>query len=139
MSSGLSSFVGIRDTAKQLYCDELGTVYRALSAEASTAYGLSPVFTVHDETGQVKGPRSELYEALETASAAHERPLSIIISTQAPTDGDLLSLLIDDALAGADPMNKAVLYSADKELDPFSVKAIRQANPHFDDFMNKEE
>ena len=85
MSPDLSDCIVIRDTAKQLFCPELGTLYRALSAEASTAYGLSPVFTVHDELGQVKGPRSELYEALETASAAQEEPLSIVISTQAPT------------------------------------------------------
>jgi phage terminase large subunit-like protein len=57
-----------------------------LSADATTAYGLSPALTIHDELGQVKGPRSELYEALETATAAQEEPLSIVISTQAPTD-----------------------------------------------------
>ena len=61
MSPDLNAVVAVRDTAKQLACQELGTLYRALSAEASTAYGLSPVFTVHDELGQVKGPRSELY------------------------------------------------------------------------------
>lgn len=139
MSPQLSEYVVIRDTAKQLFCPELGTLYRALSAEASTAYGLSPVFTVHDELGQVKGPRSELYEALETASAAQEAPLSIIISTQAPTDADLLSLLIDDALTGADPRNKVVLHSAPLDADPFSEETIRLANPHYDEFMNKEE
>jgi phage terminase large subunit-like protein len=139
MSPDLSDVVVIRDTAKQLFCPELGTLYRALSADASTAYGLSPVFVVHDELGQVKGPRSELYEALETASAAQEQPLSIVISTQAPTDADLLSLLIDDALTGADPRNKVELCTAPMDLDPFSVKAIRAANPHYDDFMNKEE
>lgn len=131
--------VVIRDTAKQLFCPELGTLYRALSADAATAYGLSPVFVVHDELGQVKGPRSELYEALETASAAQEQPLSIVISTQAPTDSDLLSMIIDDALTGADPRVKVELYTAPLEADPFSVKAIRAANPHFDDFMNQEE
>ena len=139
MSPDLSQYVLIRDTAKQLFCPELGTLYRALSAEASTAYGLSPAFTVHDELGQVKGPRFELYEALETASAAQEQPLSIVISTQAPTDSDLLSLLIDDALTGTDPRIKVELCTAPKDLDPFSEEAIRAANPHFDDFMNKEE
>jgi phage terminase large subunit-like protein len=139
MSPDLQSYVAVRDTAKQLYCGELGTLYRALSAEASTAYGLSPVFVVHDELGQVKGARSELYEALETASAAQESPLSIVISTQAPTDADLLSVLIDDALTKSDPRIKVELYTADMKLDPFSEEAIRQANPHFDDFMNKEE
>jgi phage terminase large subunit-like protein len=101
MSPDLSQFVGIRYTAKQLFCAELGTLYRALSAEASTAYGLSPVLIIHDELGQVKGPRSELYEALETATGAQEAPLSIVISTQSPTDADLLSLLIEDGLSGA--------------------------------------
>lgn len=139
MSPDLSAVVTPRDTAKQLVCGELGTVYKALSAEASTAYGLSPVFVVHDELGQVKGPRSELYEAMETASAAQESPLSIVISTQAPTDADLLSLLIDDAKSGADPLQKCFLYTADVDLDPFSDEAIRAANPAFDEFMNQAE
>ena len=41
MSPDLYSVVTVRDTAKQLYCAELGTLYRALSADASTAFGLS--------------------------------------------------------------------------------------------------
>lgn len=139
MSPELSEYVQVKDSAKMLVCRWLGTEYRALSADASTAMGLSPVFVVHDELGQVRGPRSELYEAMETASAAHEQPLSIIISTQAPTDADLLSLLIDDALTGADPRVKVALHSAPMDLDPFSDAAIKAANPHFDVFMNKEE
>lgn len=139
MSPDLSAVVHVRDSGKQLFCPELGSLYRALSADASTAYGLSPVFVVHDELGQVKGPRSELYEALETAGAAQESPLSIVISTQAPTDADLLSLLIDDGLTGADPRIKVELCTAPLDLDPFSEKAIRAANPHFSDFMNQEE
>lgn len=139
MSPDLSAYVSIRDTRKQLYCKELGTLYRALSAEASTAFGLSPALNVHDELGQVRGPRSELYEALETASAAQEEPLSIIISTQAPTDADLLSVLIDDALTGRDPTNKVVLYTAPEKADPFCEETIRMANPHYDVFMNKRE
>lgn len=139
MSPDLAEYVVIRDTAKQLACPELGTLYRALSADAPTAFGLSPAFTVHDELGQVKGPRSELYEAIETAAAAQDEPLSIIISTQAPTDADLLSLLIDDALSGSDPSLKVRLYTTPLDADPFDDKTIRQANPHFDVLMNKAE
>src|SRR3546814_5845108 len=120
MSPELNAVVIVRDTAKELVCAEIGTKYRALSADASTAYGLSPVFTVHDELGQVRGPRSELYEALETASGAHEDPLSVVISTQAPTDADLLSILIDDATKGADPKVKLALFTSDPEADPFT-------------------
>jgi phage terminase large subunit-like protein len=132
----LSPVVGVRDTAKQLHCPELGTLYRALSAEASTAYGLSPVLIVHDELGQVNGPRSELYEALETATGAQDAPLSIIISTQAPTDADLLSVLIDDALKGGDDRVVVSLYTAPMDADPFDEASIRAANPAFGDFQN---
>jgi phage terminase large subunit-like protein len=137
-SADLNAAIGIRDTAKQLYCAERGTLYRALSADASTAYGLSPVLVVHDELGQVKGPTSELYDALETATGAQAEPLSVVISTQAPTDGDLLSVLIDDAMMGADPKTVISLHSAPMDLDPFSDEAIRAANPAFGDFLNAE-
>jgi hypothetical protein len=42
----------IRETQKTLTCPSLGTIYRALSAEATTAFGLSPAVVVHDELGQ---------------------------------------------------------------------------------------
>ena len=138
MSEDLSSVISIRDTAKQLFCADLGTLYRALSADASTAMGLSPSLVIHDELGQVKGPRFELYEALETACAAQENPLSIVISTQAPTDADLLSLLIDDALTGADPRIKCVLYSVPMDKDPFDPEVLAEAQPNWH-LMNHEE
>lgn len=139
MSPDLQAVIVIRDTAKQLFCPDLGTLYRALSAEASTSFGLSPAFVVHDELGQVRGPRSQLYEAIESACAGQEEPLSIIISTQAPTDADLLSLIIDDAMTGADPLRKVILYTTPIEMDPFTEEAIKLANPHYDAFMNQEE
>jgi phage terminase large subunit-like protein len=62
-----------------------------------------------------------------------------VISTQAPTDADLLSVLIDDAMAGHDPRVVVSLYTADPDADPFSQDAIRQANPAFGDFLNAKE
>ena len=58
MNKDLASAVTIKETAKELACPELGTKYKALSAEASTAFGLSPALTIFDELGQVRGPRS---------------------------------------------------------------------------------
>lgn len=139
MSPLLSSLIAIRDTLKQLYCGRFGTTYKALSADASTAHGQSPIFAVHDELGQVRGPRSELFTAIENAMGAHERPMSVVISTQAPTDADLLSVLIDDALAGNDPRVVVSLYTAAMDLDPFSEEAIKAANPAFGDFLNAQE
>lgn len=139
MSPVLAAYAEPKDSGKRIVCPELGTVYRALSADAATAYGLSPVLTIHDELGQVKGPRSPLYDALETATAAQDQPLSIIISTQAPTDADLLSVLIEDAKKGRDPRTVLRFQTAPPEMDTFSVEAIRAANPAFDIFMNQEE
>ena len=137
-SPTLRPHITIRETAKEISATERGTTYTALSAEASTAFGLSPVFLVHDELGQVRGPRDELYEALETATAGQENPLSIVISTQAPTDADLLSVLIDDALTGVDKRVVISLYRAE-DGDPFALEAIKAANPAFGDFQNKTE
>lgn len=139
MSPDLASVITIRDTKKEMLCGELGAVYTALSADAKTKFGMSPRFLVHDELGQVKGPTFDLYESLETACAAHDNPLSIIISTQAATDADLLSLLIDEALTGHDPKTKVELFTAPIDMDPFSEEALRAANPHYDYFMNKDE
>jgi phage terminase large subunit-like protein len=139
MSPTLAPHVQIRETAKQLLCPEMGTKYKALSAEVATSFGLSPIFIVHDELGQVRGPKSELFEALETAVGAQAQPLSIIISTQAPTENDLFSILIDDALASHDKRVVLCLHTAPMELDPFEEKTIRLANPAFGDFQNAEE
>jgi phage terminase large subunit-like protein len=139
MSDMLMEFVHIKDTTRELLCKAWGTRYRALASEANTAFGLSPVFVVHDELGQVHGPRFSLYEALETATGAQENPLSIIISTQAPTDGDLLSILIDDAMAEHDPRTICSLYTAPDDEDPFDIETIRKANPALGHFLNETE
>lgn len=138
MSSTISEYVTVKDSAKQIVCPSLGTVYKALSADASTAMGLSPALVVHDELGQVRGPRFDLYEALETASAAQERPLSIVISTQAAKPDDLLSILIEDGKKSHDPRVKCVLYAVPDDKDPFDKEELRKAQPNWH-LMNHEE
>lgn len=139
LNPDLANSVTIRDTVKQLHAEGMGTLYTALSADGTTALGLSPVFVVHDELGAVKGDRHNLYEALETATAAQAAPMSIVISTQAPTDGDLLSRLIDDAKEAHDPTVKLFLWTANPDDDPFDDETIKQANPAFGEFQNVDE
>ena len=136
MKSELNDAVTVRDTNKELLCPERGTFYKALSADAKMTLGLSPCLIIHDELGQVSGPSHFLYEACETAVGAHESPLSVVISTQAATDADLLSVLIDDALEGNDPTIKVKLHTAPMDADPFAEETIRMANPAFGDFQN---
>ena len=136
LSPELAEYVKPRDTAKEILCPELGTIYKALSADASTNIGRSPVLAIHDELGQVRGPRDAFYDAIDTSQGAYAGALSIIISTQAATDSDLLSVLIDDAKSGRDPHVKLSLYSAPKDADPYSDEALQAANPAFGDFLD---
>jgi phage terminase large subunit-like protein len=139
LSPDLMRAIRIQETLKTLSCDELKTTYRALSSDVSTNFGLNWTFAVIDELGEAEGPSDPLYEALETATGAATDPLRVIISTQAKRDDDLLSILIDDALTGADPHVVCHLYSAPMDMDPFSEGAIRAANPGFDHFQNQAE
>jgi phage terminase large subunit-like protein len=132
MDEDLSRAVHVKDTAKELIGLRTGVHYKALSADATTAYGLSPALVIHDETGRVRGPRSELYDAIETSMGAHRDPLSIIISTQAPTDADLLSTLIDSAKASGDPTIRLFLWAADPADDPWDEATWHKANPGLD-------
>ena len=124
---------------KKMRCEARGTEFKALSADAPGAFGLNPVFTIHDELGQVVGPKDDLYDAMESAMGAQAQPLSVIISTQAATDDDLLSILIDDTLEGFDPSSVCILHSADDIKDPFTLEGLEAANPALHEFMNVEE
>ena len=139
LSPELAATVESIEYGKTLRCPELGTTYRALSADAPTQLGLSPHFIVHDELGAVVGPYSKLYDVIESGSGVQVNPLSVIISTQARSDVDLLSQLIDDAQTGADPRTKLFLWTTPEDAEPFTDEAIRAANPAFDHFMNQAE
>jgi phage terminase large subunit-like protein len=139
LSPELGAAVDVIEFQKTLRCPELGTLYRALSADALPQLGLSPYFVVHDELGGVRGPYSPLYDVLESGGAAQADPLSVVISTQARSDGDLLSRLIDDAQTGADPAVKLFLWTAPRDADPFAESTWRLANPALGQFLNVEE
>jgi phage terminase large subunit-like protein len=129
----------VRESAKEIFSPLTGVRYKALAAEATTTYGFSPMLVIHDELGQIRGPRSALYDALETGMGAQNEPLSIIISTQAPNGADLLSMLLDDARTGADPEQKAILFEAPVEDDILDPAAWAKANPALGDFLNSDE
>lgn len=103
--------------------------YRAISAEAGTAHGLSPVVAILDEVGQVKGPHDAFVEAIETAQGAHENPVLLAISTQAATDADLFSVWLDDAEKSKDPRIVSHVYTAPEECDLLDRDGWKAANP----------
>ncbi len=126
MSEELSARIRIFPSAKKLLGLSRNVEYRALAAEGKTAHGLSPILAILDELGQVKGPTDPFIEAIETAQGAYDHPLKIIISTQAPTDADMLSLLID---APDDPKVVKHVYAAPMDARLDDEDAWRAANP----------
>ena len=122
MRNDLEGLVQITDSGKKVKGLAVNTEYRALSADATTAYGVSPALTIHDELGQVVGPTDQLFDALETSGGAQLEPLSLIISTQAAGDADLLSTLIDDFMRNPSPENVVRLYTTPKTADIFDKK-----------------
>ncbi len=129
LSPDLSDVVRIVPSGKRLIGLPLATEYRALAADGKTAHGLSPVLLIGDEWGQVRGPQSDFIDALLTSQGAHADPLQIIISTQAATDADWLSVQIDDAKASNDPRIVCHLYTAPDDCDLMDEGAWKAANP----------
>lgn len=128
MRNDLQGLVDITDSSKKIVGLARNSEYKALSADATTAHGQSPLLVIHDELGQVIGPEDALFDAMETAGGAHDEPLSHIISTQAASDTDLLSTLIDDALRNPTPENVVRLFAADKDDDIFDEATWYKAN-----------
>ena len=133
----LSDVVRIVPSGKKLYGLNLNTEYQALSAEATTNIGGSPVVAILDEVGQIRGPRDDFYDAITTAQGAHDNPLLIIISTQAPTDADLLSVLIDDAIKNKDPHTVCHVYEHPKDVDIGEKKFWKLSNPAVGKFRSE--
>ena len=129
LSPRLSELVKIIPSGKRLIGLPLNTEYRALAADGKTTHGLSPAIVVGDEWAQVQGPQSDFIDALLTSQGAHENPLQLIISTQAASDADWLSLEIDQALKGDDPKVICHLYSAPADCELLDESAWHAANP----------
>lgn len=160
-SPTLAPVVDLVDNKKEFKVREIGTKYKALSKEAKTKLGSSPAVAIHDEVGAIEGPTDKLVDAIETGMKAHDSPFSVWISTQAANDGDLLSLLIDDALSRPDDQDVILFLStADKAREegvpergkrpeewkfppdpkyPFSEEALLAANPEAGILCNIEE
>ncbi len=119
-----------------------GSIFQALSADASTKQGLSPSFTIYDELGTA--PKRDLYEALDTAMGARDNPLLCVISTQAASDHAVLSELVDygkkiNAGELADPSFHLTFYGAEDDDDPWAEETWHKANPALGDFRSLED
>lgn len=126
-SGPLAERIRIRNHDKELLCPRHGTLYKALSKDAKVSFGLSPQVCFFDELGQA-GAHMDLWDAMDTAKGAVFNPVTIVISTQAPDDTSLLSVLIDDHMQNArDGVEDGVflyLVSCPQEIDPLDEKRL---------------
>lgn len=121
---------------KQIFGLVANTEYQAMSSEAKTAMGGSPLVAILDEIGQIQGPKDDYIDAITTSQGAHENPLLLYMSTQAATDGDYFSIIIDDALKGDDPHTVCHLYAADPDCDLMDESQWYKANPALGKFLS---
>ena len=136
LSPRLPQLVKVIPSQKSLIGLPMNVEYRAISAEAGTAHGLSPVLAILDEVGQVRGPTDSFIEAIETAQGAHDDPLLIAISTQAATDGDLFSIWLDDAKNAKDSRIVSHVYTAPEDCEILDESAWKAANPALGEFRS---
>lgn len=137
LSQELSKIVRVVPSGKRLIGLPMNVEYRALAAEGKTAHGLSPVVIILDELGQVRGPQDPFVEALETAQGAYDDGLQLVISTQAPTDADMLSVWIDDAVRNEDPHTVCHVYAAHEDAGVDDREAWEAANPAINSFRSR--
>ena len=138
-SEELSKYVRVIPSGKKLIGLPLNVEYAASSAEAKTAHGGSPVVAILDELGQVRGPQDDYVDAIITSQGAYDDALRIGISTQAPNDADLFSIILDDAKSSNDPHIVAHIYSADDDCDIMDEKQWKYANPALGNFRSEVE
>lgn len=128
-SDKLNKAINIIPSQKMLNGLVLDTEFKSLASDGSTAHGISARVGLIDECGQVVGPISEFIEAISTSQGAHADPLMVYLSTQAPTDNDFFSQIIDRAIESQDPHTVVHLYEAPADCDLMDKEAWKMANP----------
>lgn len=139
LSPTLSAITKIVPSTKELTGLPLGVHYSALSAEGKTAHGDGPLVAILDEAGQVVGDYDAFFEAIITSQGSYTNPILFVISTQAPTNADWLSVQIDDAVLSQNPKTVCHVYAADEDCNIGDEEQWKKANPAYGLFLNEQE
>lgn len=140
MNEHLQKLVRVRPSVKQLVGLPMNVEYSAISRQKKTAHGIAPVVALLDELGQVRGNQDDFVEAIETALGAYDDGMLFVISTQAASDNDLLSIWIDDAKEHGDPHTVCHLHAASNpDCDVLDETAWREANPALGVFRSEKD
>jgi len=132
----------IVDSQKRIVHRKTGSVYRAISAEASSKHGYNCSFCVYDELHAASS--RDLYDVLSTSMGARKQPLFLAISTAGYDRHSILWELYSHAKKVAerpalDPSFLPMLYEAPPDADWTSRAVWRKANPALGDFRSLED
>ncbi len=132
----LQQFCHVIPSQKVILGLPMNVEFKALSADGAKNMGISPVLAILDEVGQVQGPTDYFTDSITSSQGAHEDPLLLAISTQAPSDGDMWSIWIDDAIRSDDPHTVCHVYKADDDCDLMDKEQWKKANPALGRFLS---
>lgn len=133
----LLKLIDIVPSTKTMIGRRMGTVYRAISAEAGTKHGYLPSVVIYDELAQAKN--RDLYDVLDTSFGARDEPLFVVISTQSNDPEHVLSKLIDDGMSGVDPSIVCHLFAADENCALDDETQWKKANPALGKWRDRED
>lgn len=115
LSPGISDLCKVVPSGKRAVSMRTGAEYVAGSGEARTNLGKSLRYLVLDEAGSIQGPDSEYTQALRTSQASYDHAVFVAISTQAPSDGDYFSVMLDTAEREQPKDTVAIVFETPKE------------------------
>lgn len=126
----------VREHNKYLEDVKSGSVYHALSADASTKHGFSASCVIYDELAQA--PNRLLYDVLRTSGGARKNPLMIVISTQSANPQSVMSELVDYGIRVQNGLKDRsfypIIYTAPSDADPWNEATWRSCNPSLGKF-----
>jgi len=132
----------IVDSQKRIVHPSSGSVYRAISAEASSKHGFNSSLVVYDELHAAQDRR--LYDVLATSMGGRQQPLFLVISTAGYDRHSILYELYAHAKKvlenpALDPKFLPILYEAPPDADWTKPRVWKKANPALGDFRSLEE
>ena len=139
MSPDLEGLYHIKESAKEIIGLSKNVNYKALSSDAKTGHGGSYRLILLDEAGQIIGPSNTFTEMLGSSQGSYDDPLFITISTQAPSDTDYLSVLIDSATINQPTDTVCHVYKAKDNCDVMKEEEWYYSNPGLDVFRDLED
>ena len=132
-NSDLREYFNVEPYARTIAGLGNGSVFKYISAKASTQDGLNPSCVLIDEVHA--HPNHELINVLKSAAGARANPLFLFVTTEGYDRGDMpwpeLRMYTHQILSGAVEADHvlSVIFTIDEDDDEFDEKVWLKANP----------